>query len=592
MVGLRTLPQMLADAARTDAGMTLLAGARETHRTYAELRQTSYRIARAMQESGLKRGDLVALVLSDPEQFVTALFGASIAGIVPASVYPPATTVDLDRYFDVTARTLRASGARGIVTNPGLASGFSTLRDRCPGLQCILVHEELDAPPLEENDCRSPSLDDLAFVQFTSGSTATPKGVALTHRNVSANIDALAGPDGLCTGSDDVVVTWLPLYHDMGLVGMTIGALAVCRPVVIMTPQAFVKRPVDWLRAISQYHGTISFAPTFGYDLCVRRLKEGDLDGLNLSCWRVAGCGAEPIHAPTLAAFATKLAPAGFRASSLVPSYGLAEHVVAATLAPMGRAPLVERIAANMTAAGDAASLAASEDIPGVEVVSCGRPLPGHQLRIVGPDGGVLPERQVGEVVLAGPSVMVGYYKQDALTALTVRDGWLHTGDLGYLADGELFVCGRAKDLIIVNGRKYHPQDLEWAVEEVAGVPRGRVVAFGVNDPGYPDRVVIMLESRGTVPSGLTDSIRRRIGDLFGLSVDAVAFVPAGTVGRTTSGKVQRAAARARYERGELSFGPPGSDNVGPGGRGRSKAMGRADSAPTTGEPKLDGSPR
>jgi fatty-acyl-CoA synthase len=554
MDGLRTLPQMLDDAARTDdAGIIFLGAGGETRRTFAELQNASMCVARALREAGFKRGDLIAVVLPDAEQFLTALFGASIAGLVPASVYPPATTVDLTQYFGVTARSLRASGARGVITTAPLASGFSSLRDRCPDLQAVLVHETLDAPPLADRDNEPPSLDDLAFIQFTSGSTSVPKGVALTHRNVAANIGAFSGPDGLCAGPGDVAVTWLPLYHDMGLVGMTIGALHTRTPAVIMTPQAFVKRPVDWLRVISRHRGTISFAPTFGYDLCLRRLKDSDLDGLDLSCWRVAGCGAEPIHAPTLTAFAAKLAPAGFRFNSLLPSYGLAEHVVAATLAPRGRPPLVERIAADAVAGGGVATVAGAANVPTVEVMSCGRPLTGHQLRIVGPDGRVLSERQVGEIVLAGPSVMLGYYRQDALTARTIRDGWLHTGDLGYLADGELFVCGRAKDIIIVNGRKYHPQDLEWAVEDIAGVRRGRVVAFGLSEAGRADRVVIVLESRGTVPAAtLTDSIRRRIGDLFGLCVDVVAFVPAGTIGRTTSGKMQRAATKARYSRGEL----------------------------------------
>jgi fatty-acyl-CoA synthase len=550
---LRTLPQMLARAAQTDAGVTFLAGAGETRRAYAELQHRSSCLARGLREAGFVRGDLVALVLPDAEQFLTAFFGASIAGVVPASVYPPATTGDLTEYFDLTAPILRLARARAVVTNASLARGFSRLRGQCPDLQAVLLHAELDAPPLTGCEVEQPSLDDPAFVQFTSGSTAAPKGIALRHRNVAANIDAFSGPHGLDAGPADVAVSWLPLYHDMGLVGMTIGAVHTCSPVVLMTPQAFVKRPSDWLRAISRYRGTISFAPTFGYDLCVRRLKERDLDGLDLSSWRVAGCGAEPIHAPTLAAFARKFAPAGFRSTSLLPSYGLAEHVVAATFAPTGRPPRVERIAADAVAIGGVAARARNEDIPTVEVVSCGRPFPGHLLRIVGADGRLLPERMVGEIALAGPSVMLGYHRQDDLTAQTIRDGWLYTGDLGYLAGGELFVCGRAKDIIIVNGRKYHPQDLEWAVGGVAGVRRGRVVAFGLSEAGRGDRVVIVLEPNGTVPADvLTDSIRRRISDRFGLCVDAVAFVPAGTVGRTTSGKVQRAATKARYERGEL----------------------------------------
>jgi fatty-acyl-CoA synthase len=297
----------------------------------------------------------------------------------------------------------------------------------------------------------------------------------------------------------------------------------------------------------------VSFAPNFAFDLCVRRVK--DLAGLDLSTWRVAGCGAEPIHPPTLAAFAEKFAPAGFRDTSFLPCYGLAEHVLAATFPPRGRRPRTEIVSAD-DLTGRRIAVPHAGTGPSVALVSCGSALPGHRLRIAGEDGGAVEERHVGEILLAGPSVMLGYYKQDALTAQTIRDGWLHTGDLGYLAGGELFVCGRAKDLIIVNGRKYHPQDLEWAVDALGGVRRGRVVAFGATESGHADRVVIVVEPSGTVPADvLTETIRREISSLFGLYVDEVAVVRSGTVGRTTSGKVQRAATKARYEAGELGLG-------------------------------------
>jgi fatty-acyl-CoA synthase len=551
MAKLRTLPEALAEAARAGAGYCFAAHAGDRWRSYADVRLASFRIARSLREAGLGRGDLVALVLGDPEQFLETLFGASMAGVIPASLYPPATTGgDLSRYLDLTAGILRASGARAVVTSKVLAPAFEALRTTCPELALILPVETLDAPPIEPDTL--PALDDIAFVQFTSGSTAAPKGVALTHRNVSANVDAMGGPAGVATVDGDVAVSWLPLNHDMGLVGMAIGSLYAGRPCVLMTPQAFVKRPVEWLRALTRHQGTISFAPNFAFDLCVRRVKDADLNGLDLSRWRVAGCGAEPIHAPTLQAFADRFAPVGFRASSYVPSYGLAEHVVAATFAPRDRAPRLEELSAEALTEHRTAQPAMDGDLA-VTLVSCGRPFPGHAMRIVGPEGRVLPEREVGEILLSGPSVMLGYYREPELTAETVRDGWLHTGDLGYLSEGELYVCGRAKDVIIVNGRKYHPQDFEWAVDSLTGVRRGRVVAFGTATPGRPDRVVIVVEPSGTVPGGtLTEAIRRQVSDLFGLYVDEVVLVPSGTVGRTTSGKVQRTATKARYERGQL----------------------------------------
>jgi len=548
MAASRTLPEALAGAARTDAGYCFVSGDTDRWRSYADIRLASLRVARSLHEAGLRRGDLVALVLPDGEHFLVSLFGASLAGATPASLYPPPAIGELSRYVELTAAILRASGARAVVTTRVLAPSFDRARRGCPELSLVLCHDDLDATALEPDVW--PALDDIAFVQFTSGSTSTPKGVALTHANLSANIDAFGGPSAVATSTDDIGVSWLPLNHDMGLVGMALGALYAGRPCVLLPPQAFVKRPAAWLRAITRHRATVSFAPDFAYDLCVRRVN--DLDGLDLSSWRVAGCGAEPIHPPTLAAFSRKFAASGFRDTSFLPCYGLAEHVVAATVAPLGRRPRIEQISADELTARRVA-VPHVGDGRSIPLASCGSALPGHQLRIAGEDGRPLPERHVGEILLAGPSVMRGYYKEPTLTAETIREGWLHTGDLGYLSQGELFVCGRAKDLIIVNGRKYHPQDLEWAVDGLDGVRRGRVVAFGAVRSGGADRVVIVVEPTGTVPPGvLTDAIRREIGDLFGLYVDDVALVRSGTVGRTTSGKVQRAATRTRYERGEL----------------------------------------
>ena len=532
MGDLRTIPDILSDAAATAHGVTFIDRGLETTRSYRDILDASRRAAASLTAAGLHRGDLVALVLRDPEAFLTSLFGASIAGIVPALVYPPMTTVDLPAYFDGVQRVIRSAGARGVIADESLVRGFEAMRQSTRRLEIVLAGERLTQALPAHHD--PVTLDDLAFVQFTSGSTSTPKGVTLTHRNVAANVAAVNGPHGLGTREHDVAVSWLPLYHDMGLVGMLFGALhAGCRAVLI-APHAFVKRPIDWLRAISRYRGSISFAPTFAYDLCLRRVKDRDLEGLDLSSWRVAGCGAEPIHGATLRAFAEKFAPAGFRAGSLLASYGLAEHVVAATLSPLSRPVRVESIGSD-------------------ELVSCGRPLTDHRVAIVDEAGHPLPEGKTGEIVLAGSSVMLGYYRQDVLTAETLRGGWLHTGDLGCLLDGELFVCGRAKDVIIANGRKFHPQDLEWAVDDVDGVRRGRVVAFGVREPGRADRVVILVEPKGAAAEDVVAAaIRRRISDLFGLYVDRVACAPAGTITRTTSGKLQRAAAKSRYERGEL----------------------------------------
>ena len=529
MIGpLRTLPEALDRAARSREGYVFVTGGVEVRRSYADIQHTSFRVARALREAGLTRGDLVALMITDAEQFLTALFGASIAGLVPASVAPPTVTGEPSRSFELTAGILRAARARAVIASAALVAGCEGMRASCPDLRLVLSRDGLDARPLESQAL--PSLDDIAFVQFTSGSTSAPIGVALSHRNLCANIGAINGPAGLATTSEDSAVSWLPLHHDMGLVGMALGPLYSARPAVLLTPQAFIKRPAEWLKAISRYRATVSFAPNFAYDLAVRRIRDSDLEGLDLSSWRVAGCGAEPIHAATLSAFADRFAGVGFRATSFLPCYGLAEHVLAATLPPRHRALRVEHTSS-------------------VTLVSCGRALPGHEMRVVREDGCEAREREIGEITLAGPSVMLGYYRDDESTAETIRNGWLHTGDLGYLSDGELFVCSRAKDIIIVNGRKYHPQDLEWAVDDVAGVRRGRVVAFGTSEQGAGDRVVMVVETSGAASSGtLAETIRRRISEAFGLYVDEVVSVASGAIGRTTSGKMQRAATKARYE--------------------------------------------
>jgi len=473
-----------------------------------------------------------------------------LSGATPAVLAPPATTVGLPRYLERTQAILRASAARAIVTARHLAAPMTAAlaaRHASSPQPMVLVLDDLDATPLEPDFAPAPG--DVALVQFTSGSTSSPKGVTLTHANLAANIDAFGGAAGIAISPDDIGVSWLPLSHDMGLVGMALAPLYAARPCVLLPPQEFVKRPAEWLRAITRHRGTISFAPNFAYDLCVRRVA--DTAGLDLSSWRVAGCGAEPIHAATLAAFAGKFAEAGFRETAYLPCYGLAEHVLAATVSPRGRCPRVEHVSPDRLTTGGVA-VSQPETDRSVALVSCGRVLPDHQLRIAAEDGTALPERHVGEIQLAGPSVMAGYHNEPSLTAETIRDGWLRTGDLGYLSGDELYVCGRAKDLVIANGRKFHSEDLEWAVERVGGVRPGRTVAFAAARAGA-ERVVVVLEPDGTVNAvTLADSIRREIAELFGLFVDDIVVVRNGTISRTTSGKVQRAATRARYERGEL----------------------------------------
>ena len=544
----KTLADALDEGARSAAGYTFLDDRGARTRSYAEIGIAARRLAAGLRAAGLRQGDVVALIINDAEQFLTTLIGAALAGVAPASLYPPSTTADLRRFVEATAPVLAAAQARAVVTTGALVPALRALRSRPSHLERVLTSDDLEAHA-GMDDWR-PSLDDVAFIQYTSGSTSLPKGVVVTHRALAANIQGIHGPSGLDVTEKDVGVSWLPLYHDMGLVGMALGGLYSGRPVTLMPPEMFVKRPVEWLRAMTRYRATVSFAPNFAYDLCVRRVKDRDLDGLDLSMWRVAGCGAEPINAATLHAFADRFARVGFRADSFMPSYGLAEHVLAATFGARQRAPRIDVVSSDALSESGVAAPAQADDIAAIRLVSCGRPLPGHAVRIVTEAGSAADERQVGEIALAGPSVMRGYYKDADATDLAIRDGWLHTGDLGYLSDGELFVCGRLKELIVINGRKYHPQDLEWSVERLPGVKRGRVAAFGA---GEPPRAVIVAEPTGAVPAAsLTAQIRRAIGDRFGVPLGDVVLVAGGTIARTTSGKVRRTALRDSYFRGEL----------------------------------------
>jgi acyl-CoA synthetase (AMP-forming)/AMP-acid ligase II len=319
----------------------------------------------------------------------------------------------------------------------------------------------------------------------------------------------------------------------------------------------FLKRPTAWLEAISEHRGTVSFAPTCAYAVCVRRVKPSQVDGLDLSSWRVAGCGAEPVRARTLRAFADRFQSAGFRAASFMPSYGLAEHSLAVALSRNGlQSDVVDGNRLVRDSRAVPVTDDASSEASAVELVGCGRPFPGHEVRIVGDEGRDLPERHVGRILARGPSVMHGYFEDPLGTAEVLREGWLHTGDLGYLADGELYVCGRTKDLIIRHGRKYHPPDLESAITDVQGVRPSGVVVFGINRVEEADEVVAVLEGRASLASiEFADRVRRRVRETAGLELDRVIVTPLGTIPRTTSGKVRRAETRARFEAGTLLTG-------------------------------------
>jgi fatty-acyl-CoA synthase len=547
-----TISAALERAAATERGIRVIEQADRSFRiSYRALLADALTLAGAFDARGFTPGSRVALVMPEVADFIRAFFGITAAGLVPVPLFPPSQAGDLATFARQSQHVLDASHAVAVVTSSEVAtlldvSGISSA-------PVVLAIETLgDAAPLERPI--GVGLDRPALLQFTSGSTAAPKGVVLSHANIDANAVAIA--HGLDLKPDDVGVSWLPLYHDMGLIGMLIAAVHGCVDLIIMSPVLFLKRPTVWLEAISTYRGTISFAPNFAYELCLRRVKSSQVETLDLSSWRVAGCGAEPVRAETLRAFAAHFAPSGFKPSSYMPSYGLAEHALAVTFSRGG----LKVDAVDAARLGrESRAVPVINGAPAVRIVGCGRPFPGHEVRIVDEHERPLPDRHVGRIIAQGPSVMTGYFENPEATSDALRGGWLHTGDLGYMADGELYVCGRTKDLIIRHGRKYHPPDLESTIADLEGVRSSGVVVFGISRVADADEVIAVLEARASSTTvDIVDHVRRRVRETVGLELDRVVVTPPGTIPRTTSGKVRRSETRERFQAGTLLTGGRG----------------------------------
>jgi fatty-acyl-CoA synthase len=544
-----TIADALCHAAESPIGLRVVEhDGRTEHLSYDALLDASCAIGGALRDLGLRPGERVALIVAEVGEFIRAFFGIAAAGLVPVPLCPPAQAGDLNTFARQSRHILAAARVAAVATSYDVAP-LLDLAGLAPQPLVVTVDRLSDGPRLSAPIAVSDEA--IALVQFTSGSTAAPKGVVLTHRNIQANAAAIIGRDGLAVASTDVGVSWLPLYHDMGLIGMLISAMYASIEAVIMSPVLFLKRPSAWLDAISRYRGTISFAPTFAYDLCLRRVKPQQIAALDLSRWRVAGCGAEPIRVDTLRRFADRFSTAGFRSASFVASYGLAEHSLAVSFSLGGLK--VDTVDAERLVR-DSIAAPVINGSASVRVVGCGRPFPGHELQVVDERMNELPERHMGAIVARGPSMMQGYFEDPDGTAEALCDGWLHTGDIGYIAGGELFVCGRTKDLIVRQGRKYHPPDLETTIADLRGIPLAGVVVFGINRLEQPDEVIAVLEARASMGGQeIIDHVRRRIRETAGLELDRVVVTPPGTIPRTTSGKVRRAETRARFEAGTLT---------------------------------------
>ena len=517
--------------------------------SFAMICEEATRRGAHLQARGMKKGDRLAIVIPDGDEFVLSFLGAIFAGVVPVPIYPQLSFKNVDAYHETVAHIARASGASALLTTPTTRPFVEPVLAKVDTLTSLLTVDDL-APPAPGSLHVTVSPEDMAFLQFTSGSTSRPKGVIVTHANLAANSEAFMVHGLGKDSSFDRGVSWLPLFHDMGLIGFVIGPLFTNIPVVFLPTASFVRAPRIWLDALHRYRGTITYAPNFAYALVTKRIKDKDMVDLDLSCVRIAGCGAEPIQSRTLRDFAAKLAMAKFNPKAFLPSYGMAEGTLAVTFVPHSTGLRADTVDGNSVQGGEPKSVPA--DAPGAqEIVCCGKAFPGHEIAIIDEAENKLGDRKIGQIIARGPSISPGYYLEPELTREAFKNGWLHTGDLGYLADGELYICGRLKDIIIIRGRNFYPQDIEWAVSELPGVRRGNVVAFGI-EVGGEEHLVVCAEAAQSDAATLTDAINACVSAQLGLSVYKVELVPQGMLPRTSSGKPRRRQTKQMFLDGTL----------------------------------------
>lgn len=528
-------------------------GDRVEHISYSALQAQSKSVAMGLQQKGLKMGDRVAIMLPTGGEFFAAFYGALYAGCIPVPLYPPTRPSQIEDHIRRSGGIIANAQAAMLITVAAAKPLGHLLRAQCESLRMVLTPADLNAGgatlPISK---RGP--EDIAFLQYTSGSTGNPKGVVLTHANLLANLRAMEKASGVSAA--DTFVSWLPLYHDMGLIGAWMGSLLAGFPLVLMSPTIFLARPAFWLWTIHRHRATVSAAPNFAYEMCASKLDEKELAGLDLSSWRLAYNGAEPVSPDTIEKFASRFAPYGFSRTAMTPVYGLAESSLGLSFPPAGRGPLIEHIDRDVLSRQGVARPTQASGSQALRIVSCGLPLPGHQIRISDASGRELAERAQGHVQFRGPSATTGYYRNPEATSRLFEGAWLDTGDMGYIAAGELYLTGRAKDIIIRAGHHLFPQELEEAASRVSGVRKGGVAVFATADARSGTERLVMLvetpEAEVTERGRILSELNNLALDLIGMPVDEIALVPPRTVLKTSSGKLRRSACREMYERGEL----------------------------------------
>ncbi|MGP1352276.1 MAG: fatty acyl-AMP ligase [Parasphingopyxis sp.] len=518
---------------------------------YSELREDAVAAAKRLIAFGIEPGDRVALIADTEPDFCALFFGSIYAGALPVPLPLPTSFGGKDGYIDQLAVQLRSSEPKLLLYPAEIAEISQAAADACsvPG-EAWESFAERDAPDAE---FPKASPDDVAYLQYSSGSTRFPHGVIISHKALLHNLGSHA--NGMLIGEKDRCISWLPFYHDMGLVGCMLSMVANQVSTDYLKTADFARRPLAWLDLISRNPGTsCSYSPTFGYDICARRIgsQSNVKERFDLSRWRLAGNGADMIRPDVMQHFTDAFADAGFDPKCFVPSYGLAEATLAVTLMPAGEGIVVDLV--EESALSGVPEADNDEPKRYRAIVNCGKPVRDTMIEIRDEDGSVLPEKSIGQVWVDGPAVMDGYFRDQEATDACMRDGWLDTGDMGYLSDGYLYVVGRAKDMIIINGKNHWPQDIEWAVEQLPGFKSGDIAAFAITAAGGEETPAVLVQCRTSdlnERARLHGLIRDKVRAITGMNC-VIELVPPRTLPRTSSGKLSRAKARNLYLSGEI----------------------------------------
>ena len=556
LAGFKTISEGLDYAARGLTGFNFYSakGLLSHVLTFADLRSRALATARKLMSAGLKRGDRVAVIAETGPEFMAVFFGCQYAGLVPCPMPYTMYIGGRDAYVERVTGMLRAAAACAVVTSSDL-EGHIRAGAAGAGVETVLTHEALQALPESLIKLEAFGPDDVAYIQYSSGSTSEPKGVLITQKAIMANTQGILR-DGLRVTKSDRAFSWLPLYHDMGLVGFCLAPMMGQVSVDYISTPSFARRPALWLRLMSENRSTVSYSPSFGYDLAARRIN-GEAVTLDLSNWRAAGIGGDMVRADVLKQFSDTLSISGFDRNAFMPSYGMAESTLAVSFSDVSQPIRVDTIdKLTFKLSGRAVPALETQDKDAVRsFVVCGKPLPGHEMVVRDEMGALLRDREIGHIFVKGPSLMSGYYHNaQATDAVIAADGFLATGDMGYMLDGEIVVTGRAKDLILHNGRNIWPQDIEWAAEQVEPLKSGDVAAFAVEGDDGDDDVVVLVQCRVTTDAEI-EKLRREVAAVVHQSSGvecAIVLVPPKSLPFTSSGKLSRAGAKQRYVSGEL----------------------------------------